>query len=89
MKREKNRKPLWECETNTDSGPVNGFWRNADWLFCRDEKWRAVEPGTFPLAPRLPVGVVPSGDPSPSDVASTQEARVMRLKGYGNSIVVP
>jgi DNA (cytosine-5)-methyltransferase 1 len=22
----------------------------ADWLFCRDGKWRPVEPGTFPLA---------------------------------------
>lgn len=35
-----------------DSGPapVNGLWRDADWLFCRDGKWRPVEPGTFPLA---------------------------------------
>ena len=32
------------------AGPTNGFWRNADWLACRDAKWRAVEPGTFPLA---------------------------------------
>lgn len=31
-------------------GPTNGFWRNADWLFCRDGKFRPVEPGTFPLA---------------------------------------
>ena len=31
-------------------GPINGQWRNADWLFCRDGKWRSVEPGTFPLA---------------------------------------
>lgn len=31
-------------------GPVNGFWRHADWLGCRDDKWRPVEPGTFPLA---------------------------------------
>lgn len=31
-------------------GPVNGQWGNADWLFCRDGKWRAVEPGAFPLA---------------------------------------
>lgn len=30
-------------------GPVNGFWAAADWLFCRDERWRPVEPGTFPL----------------------------------------
>jgi len=31
-------------------GPVNGHWRDADWLLCRDGKWRPVEPGTFPLA---------------------------------------
>ncbi|QMV74997.1 DNA cytosine methyltransferase [Comamonas piscis] len=31
-------------------GPVNGLWRAADWLLCRDGKWRPVEPGTFPLA---------------------------------------
>ncbi len=31
-------------------GPVNGFWRNADWIGCRDGKFRPVEPGTFPLA---------------------------------------
>jgi DNA (cytosine-5)-methyltransferase 1 len=31
-------------------GPTNGFWGAADWLFCRDGKWRPVEPGTFPLA---------------------------------------
>ncbi len=30
--------------------PTNGHWRAADWLFCRDGKWRPVEPGTFPLA---------------------------------------
>jgi DNA (cytosine-5)-methyltransferase 1 len=26
-----------------------GFWRDCDWLFCRDGKWRPVESGTFPL----------------------------------------
>lgn len=31
-------------------GPTNGFWGNADWLGCRDGKFRPVEPGTFPLA---------------------------------------
>ena len=30
--------------------PINGMWRDADWLFCRDGKWRPVEPGTSPLA---------------------------------------
>ena len=32
------------------AGPTNGFWRDADWLLCRDGKWWPVEPGTFPLA---------------------------------------
>ena len=32
------------------AGPTNGHWRAADWLLCRDGKWRPVEPGTFPLA---------------------------------------
>ena len=31
------------------TGPTNGHWRDADWLLCRDGKWRPVEPGTFPL----------------------------------------
>jgi len=29
---------------------VAGYWRDADRPYCRDEKWRPVEPGTFPLA---------------------------------------
>jgi len=32
----------------------NSFWGAADWLFCRDGKWRPVEPGTFPLADGVP-----------------------------------
>ena len=39
------------------SGPVNGFWRAADWLHCRDGKWRPVEPGTFPLVDGAPARV--------------------------------
>ena len=35
-------------------GATFGFWRAADWLFCRDGKWRPVEPGTFPLAHGIP-----------------------------------
>lgn len=38
------------AQQNLPSGPTNGFWRNVDWLFCRDGKWRPVEPSTFPLA---------------------------------------
>jgi|688.fasta_scaffold146257_3 DNA (cytosine-5)-methyltransferase 1 len=32
------------------TSPPDSFWRDADWLWCRDERWRPVEPGTFPLA---------------------------------------
>jgi len=38
-------------------GPTNGFWRDADWLHCRDEKWRPVQPGTFPLVDGAPARV--------------------------------
>ncbi|EOJ5644258.1 DNA cytosine methyltransferase [Escherichia coli] len=76
---EQNRmgsEPVWPLE-------VNGFWRDADWLLCRDGKWRPVEPGTFPLvdgaAARL--GRV---EPGVARVASSN--RVGRLKGYGNAI---
>ena len=62
---------------------VNGVWRDADWLLCRDGKWRPVEPGTFPLvdgaAARM--GRV---EPGVARVASSN--RVGRLKGYGNAI---
>jgi DNA (cytosine-5)-methyltransferase 1 len=34
----------------TKSGATNGFWADAEWLYCRDGKYRAVEPGAFPLA---------------------------------------
>jgi len=37
-----------------DPGPTNGHWRDADWLYCRDARWRPVEPGTFPLAHGAP-----------------------------------
>ena len=68
-------------------GPTNGFWRDADWLFCRDGKWRPVEPGTFPLVDGLPRGVVPSSRIGMAiDANKTAEARVMRLRGYGNAI---
>ena len=40
-----------------DAGPVNGFWRAADWLLCRDGRWRPVEPSTFPLAHGAPARV--------------------------------
>ena len=38
-------------------GPTAGFWGGADWLRCRDDRWRPVEPGTFPLANGVPARV--------------------------------
>lgn len=37
---------------NPDRG--NGFWRDAEWAYCGDGKFRPIEPGTLPLAPRSP-----------------------------------
>src|SRR5579859_587764 len=55
-------------------GPVNGFWRSADWVLTRPQRvgdrpsLRPVERGAFPLA-------------------HGATARVGRLRGYGNAIV--
>lgn len=38
-----------QCSLGSAS-PLNGFWRDAEWIYCQDEKWRPVEPGSFPLA---------------------------------------
>ena len=53
-----------------------------DWLYCRDGKYRPIESGLKPLVDGVPRGMVHSSDPR-----NTQEARAVRLKGYGNAIV--
>jgi DNA (cytosine-5)-methyltransferase 1 len=60
-------------------GPTNGFWRDADWLFCTDGKWRPVEPGSFPLVDGAAFRVG-SGGPFAG------KSRAKMLKGYGNAI---
>lgn len=81
--RERSTGPVAAPGVHLRTLEVNGFWRDADWLLCRDGKWRPVEPGTFPLvdgaAARL--GRV---EPGVARVASSN--RVGRLKGYGNAI---
>lgn len=44
------------CSDNTTYSH-HGFWSDADWLGCRDGKFRPVEPGTFPLANGVPARV--------------------------------
>jgi DNA (cytosine-5)-methyltransferase 1 len=62
--------------------PVNGFWRASDWLFCRDNKWRPIEPGTFPLVDGSAFRLG-SGGPYEG------KSRAGMLRGYGNAIVLP
>jgi DNA (cytosine-5)-methyltransferase 1 len=52
---------------------VNGWWRDADWIFCRDNKWRPVESESSPLA----------------DGATKILGRSSKLRGYGNAVVAP
>lgn len=47
------RSPVLETSGSGEIGrasATNGFWSDADWFYCRDGKWRPVEPGAFPLA---------------------------------------
>lgn len=53
------------CGDEDRPGPTAGFWGNADWIKCRDVdtrsgafRWRAVEPGSFPLVDGSPARVV-------------------------------
>lgn len=74
----------WEqviiAETSCDSPDI-------EWLYCRDNKYRAVKSGIAPLVNGTAEGVGFSGDTSqPIDADYSSEARAMRLKGYGNAI---
>ena len=62
-------------------------WAAGDFIPCADGKARRAQPGIFPLAPGLPRGVVPSSDPSAQEANNSSEARVGRLRGYGNAII--
>jgi DNA (cytosine-5)-methyltransferase 1 len=39
------------------TGTPYSFWSDADWLYCRDGKWRPVESGSQPLAHGIPARV--------------------------------
>ncbi|MFW5407748.1 DNA cytosine methyltransferase [Pectobacterium brasiliense] len=69
--------------TDTSCNATNGFWRDADWLKCRDGKWRPVEPSTFPLVDGITGGM--GRGKSPLQILARRN-RTGRLKGYGNAI---
>jgi DNA (cytosine-5)-methyltransferase 1 len=65
-------------------------WADVEWLQCSDGKARPTQRGLFPLASRLPEGLVRGGYRSLApDADESAEGRVMRLRGYGNAIVPP
>ena len=75
-------------ESHASGSGATCHWNNYTLIPCRDGKSRRIESGTFPLVARLPKGMVYSSDPSePINPQETAEARVMRLRGYGNAIV--
>jgi DNA (cytosine-5)-methyltransferase 1 len=67
-----------------------------DFLFCRDGKWRPVEPGSFPLAYPAPLSVGKVGAGlgelfahagfDSRDLAAAKRYRIGTLKGYGNAL---
>jgi hypothetical protein len=66
----------------------NDFWKESVLVPCRDGKARRIKSGIAPLASRVLRGVVHGSNPCTQEYAeNTSEARTMRLKGYGNSIV--
>lgn len=65
--RPQGREGMPECADKQSAGaagvamrsanPHYGFWSDADWLGCRDGKFRPVESGAFPLANGIPARV--------------------------------
>lgn len=70
---------IWESIDDQEKNRVRIHFNNRGWLLIETLK---------PLVDGVPKGMVRGGDSSTSiDADNTQEARVMRLKGYGNAIV--
>jgi DNA (cytosine-5)-methyltransferase 1 len=59
--------------TTGPSGVVNGFWAAAEWVYCRDK----------------PEGKYRAIEPRSFPLASGAAARILRLRGYGNSLTAP
>jgi DNA (cytosine-5)-methyltransferase 1 len=79
---------IGQVADTSNASASDGIWSNPNWIYCKDGKYRAIEPSIKPLVNGIPKGMVRSGDNGEVfDANNTQEARAMRLKGYGNAIV--
>lgn len=75
--------------------PTNGYWRNADWLRCTDEKWRPVESSPLALANDGSIRDILASGGRASDAFTFPLAqkgeyrnRVGLLRGAGNAISI-
>ena len=66
------------------------MWADCELIYCRDAKWRRIEPSSFPLADGIPSRVGPLLTElrklGKSSIAFARANRNIRLKGYGNAI---
>jgi len=77
---ESSKNEKWPASEFTGPGEI-------DWIYCRDNKYRPVKSCIQPLVDGIARGMVYSSDTGePINANETQEARVMRLQGYGNAI---
>lgn len=87
--------PVRSSEGLRGAGPheADRFWGAADWLYCRDGKWRAVESINVEMADGVPdkLGYVRTGENawSINPLIEKGFSRVGRLKAYGNAVVPP
>jgi len=71
-----------------ESAGGDGRWGDVAYLPCADGKARPIKRGIEPLVDGLPEGLVRGGNQGMAPNAdNSAEARVMRLRGYGNAIV--
>lgn len=77
------------------TNPHHSFWSDADWLGCRDGKFRPVDASSQQMVDGFSSGMGHSSDPSVRKACEEIgfplgrdiPARVARLRGYGNAIV--
>jgi DNA (cytosine-5)-methyltransferase 1 len=69
---------------STSQSKGAGPQESISWLHCGDNKYRPIESSIQPLVNGSATKLVHGGDPD-----NTNEARNIRIKGYGNAVVLP